>query len=316
MKASSKGLLTQISQFWNMLDDLAENDPERYKNFIEQELKDGKQLYVDPEPQLCLQTKILKPKEKILFINLCQWKRIAAPQSATHPVPVSVGRPEDFSEASGSYTVIDVAYNPCVLQATEKDQRIKDQLIKMAMHCIEERFQFTLAHSYHVTSFKIKGSIQRMKENLMGIKTGFTGFKEIMRTEDTLDNIRSHTESESDHLPHMLLTKVHESSGKGRRLIEEVSSSDIRAEVKEPAYELKVVKDQNEKPLRVEVKIELPGINSASLCELSVSEVDLLIEVSEKYRLYLKLPESVNTEITTAKFVKNKSVLFITMPLA
>lgn len=42
-----------------MLDDLAENDPQRYKNFIEQELKDGKQLCIDPEPQLCLQTKIL-----------------------------------------------------------------------------------------------------------------------------------------------------------------------------------------------------------------------------------------------------------------
>lgn len=59
MKASSKGLLTHISQFWSMLDDLAENDPERYRNFIQQELKDGKQLCADPEPQLCLQTKIL-----------------------------------------------------------------------------------------------------------------------------------------------------------------------------------------------------------------------------------------------------------------
>lgn len=52
----------------------------------------------------------------------------------------------------------------------------------MAMHCIEERLQFTLAHSYHVTSFSIKGNIQRTKENLTGIKTDFTGFKEMMRT--------------------------------------------------------------------------------------------------------------------------------------
>ncbi|OBS83082.1 hypothetical protein A6R68_22920, partial [Neotoma lepida] len=272
MKASSKGLLTQISQFWNMLDDLAENDPERYKNFIEQELKDGEQFCAHPEPQLCLQTKILKPKEKILFINLCQWKRIPAPQSATHPVPVSVGRPEDFSEASGSYTVIDVAYNPGVLQAAEKDQEIKDQLIKMAMQCIEERLHFTLAHSYRVTSFKIKGNIQRMKENLMGIKSDFTGFKKIMRTEDTLEKIRSSTESEPNHLPQGLLTKKQE-SGKGRCLIEEISSSETQMEVKKPAYELKVVKDQNEKPLKIELKIELPGINSVSLCELSVSEV-------------------------------------------
>lgn len=302
MRASSKGLLTQISQFWNMLDDLAENDPERYRNFIEQELKDGKQLCVDPEPQLCLQTKILKPKEKVLFINLCQWKRIPAPQSANHPVPLSVGRPEDFSEASGSYTVIDVAYNPDVLQAAEKDQGIKDQLIKMAMHCIEERLQFTLARSYRVTSFSIKGNIQRTKENLTGIKTDFTGFKEIMRTENTLEMMRGSTESEPNHLPQVLLNKK-QASGKGRCLIEEISSSEIQVEVKKPAYELKIVKDQNEKPLKIELKIKLPGINSVSLCELSVSEVDLLIEVSEKYRLYLNLPESINTEMTDRKSV-------------
>lgn len=154
-----------------------------------------------------------------------------------------------------------------------------------------------------------------MKENLMGIKTDFAGFKEIMRTEDTLEKIRSSAVSEPNHLPQVLLTKK-QASGKGRCLIEEISSSEIQVEVKKPAYELKVVKDQNEKPLKIELKIQLPGINSVSLCELSVSEVDLLIEVSEKYRLYLNLPESVNTETTTAKFVKNKSVLFITMPLA
>jgi hypothetical protein len=59
MKTSSKDLLTQISQFWNLLDDLAESDPERYKNFIQQELKEGRDLCDGPEPQLCLQTRIL-----------------------------------------------------------------------------------------------------------------------------------------------------------------------------------------------------------------------------------------------------------------
>ncbi|GAB1294188.1 PIH1 domain-containing protein 2 [Apodemus speciosus] len=260
MKASSKGLLTHISQFWSMLDDLAENDPERYRNFIQQELKDGKQLCVDPEPQLCLQTKIL-----------C------------------------------AYTIIDVAYNPAVLQAAEKDQGIKDQLIRMAMRCIEERLQFTLAHSYHVASFRLKGSIHRMKESLMGIKTDFPDFKAMMRTENTLERIRSSTVNEPNHLPELLLTKKQASANR-RCLIEEISSSEIQVEVKKPAYELKVVKDQNEKPLKIELKVELPGIKSVSLCELSVSEVDLLIEVSEMYRLYLNLPESINTEMTTAKF--------------
>lgn len=313
MKTSSKGLLTQITQFWNLLDDLAESDPEGYKNFIQQELTEGKELSSGPEPQLCLQTRILKPKEKILFINLCQWKRIPAPQSTIHPVPLSVSRPEDISETSDDYTVINVAYNPEVLQATEKDQ-VKDHLIKMAMKCIEEQFQLTLSHSYHITKFKIKGSIQRMKQNLMGIQANITDLRQKMTKEHTLEQLRSSTVNNSDHLPQLLLPKDQVSSKAGC-LIEEISSTEIQVEMKIPAYELKFLKDQNEKPLKIELKVELPGINTVSLCDLSVSEDDLLIEVSGKYRLHLNLPESVNTEMTTAKFIKEKSTLIITMPL-
>uniref|UniRef100_A0A8C7A0R0 PIH1 domain containing 2 n=1 Tax=Neovison vison TaxID=452646 RepID=A0A8C7A0R0_NEOVI len=270
MESSSKGLLTQVTQFWNLLDDLAESNPESYKKFIEQQLKEGKQLCATPEPQLCLQTRILKPKEKVLFINLCQWKRIPAPQSATHPVPLKVGTPEDISETSDVYTVIDVAYNPDVLQAAEKDQVKKDQLIRMAMKCIEEQFQFTLSHSYSITKFRIKGSIQRMKQNLMGIQADPTDLREKMRKELTLEQISS-TVSNPDHF--QLLLPKGEVSSKARCLIEEISSTETQVEMKEPAYELKTVADQNDKPLEIEIKVELPGINSISLCDLSVSEV-------------------------------------------
>ncbi|GAB5577073.1 PIH1 domain-containing protein 2 isoform X2 [Prionailurus iriomotensis] len=308
MESSSKGLLTQVTQFWNLLDDLAESNPEGYEKFIQQQLKEGEQLCAAPEPWLCLQTRILflwqwqlyiegksvawrksdshgerlvklvspggsvnedirvafgdaKPKEKILFINLCQWKRIPAPQSNTHPVPLSIGRPEDRSETS----VIDVAYNPDVLQAAEKDQVKKDQLIQM-----------------------------KMKKEL------------------TLEQISSTVSNPDDF---QLLLPKDEVSSKTRCLIEEISSTESQVEMKEPAYELKIVADQNEKPLKIEIKVELPGINSASLCDLSVSEDDLLIEVPEKYRLYLNLPESVDTEMTTAKFIKEKATLIIIMPL-
>ncbi|XP_024426583.2 PIH1 domain-containing protein 2 isoform X1 [Desmodus rotundus] len=314
MESSSKGLLTQVNQLWNLLDDLAESNPESYKKFIQQQLKEGKQLCAAPEPQLCLQTRILKPKEKILFINLCQWKRIPVPQSTTHPIPLSVGRPEDVSETSDVYAIIDVAYNPDVLQAAEKDQVKKDQLIRMAMKCIEEQFQFTLSHFYHITKFKIKGSIQRMKQNLMRIQTDPTDLRENMRKELTLEHIRSSSVSNPDHFPQLLLPKDQVLDKKGC-LIEEISSTEIQVEMEQPAYELKIVADHNEKPLKIELKVELPGINSVSLCDLSVSQDDLLIEVSEKYRLHLNLPESVNTETTTAKFIKEKATLIVTMPL-
>ncbi|KAG8519045.1 PIH1 domain-containing protein 2 [Galemys pyrenaicus] len=166
METSSKGLLTQVTQFWNLLDDLAESNPESYEKFIQQQLKEGKHLCAAPEPQLCIQTRIL------------------------------------------------------------------DQV-----------------------------------------------------------------------------------SGKAGSLIEEISSTEIQVEIKRPDYELKIVEDQNAKPLKIELKVELPGVKSVSACDLGVSEDDLLIEVSEKYRLHLNLPESVNTEMTTAKFIKEKATLIVTMPL-
>lgn len=79
------------------------------------------------------------------------------------------------------YTVIDVAYNPDVLQAAEKDHVKKDQLIQIAMKCIEEQLQITLSQFYHITTFKIKGNIQRMKKNLMGIQSDPTDLREKIR---------------------------------------------------------------------------------------------------------------------------------------
>lgn len=62
------------------------------------------------------------------------------------------------------YTVVDVAYNPGVLQAAEKHHVKKDQLIRITMKCIEE-FQCILSHSYSIPKFRIKGSIQSVKQN-------------------------------------------------------------------------------------------------------------------------------------------------------
>lgn len=54
--------------------------------------------------------------------------------------------------------------------------------------------------------------------------------------------------------------------------------------MKRPDYELKMVADQNEKPLKIELKVELPGINSVSLCDLSVSEVGWVDAIVNLYQ--------------------------------
>lgn len=88
----------------------------------------------------------------------------------------------------------------------------------------------------------------------------------------TLEQIRNSTVSNPDQFPHLLLPEDHV-SGQTGCLIEEISSKEIQVEMKRPAYELKILTDQNEKPLKIELEVELPGINSVSLCDLSVSEV-------------------------------------------
>ena len=49
------------------------------------------------------------------------------------------------------------------------------------MKCIAEKLQFTLSNSYHVTKFRIKGRVHRMKQNLMGNQTDPTDLREKMR---------------------------------------------------------------------------------------------------------------------------------------
>ncbi|XP_007494892.1 PIH1 domain-containing protein 2 isoform X2 [Monodelphis domestica] len=314
MESSPKGLLTQVNQLWNLLDDLAESDPEHYEKFIQQQLKEGERHCAAPEPQLCLQTKILKPEQKVLFINLCQWMRIPAPQSKADPVSLSVGKPEDVSETSESYTVIDIACNPDVLKAAKDDEIEMDQLIHLAMKCIEDRYQFTLSHSYSITKIKKKGSLQRMKKNFLGIQTDSTDLSEKMKKELTLEQLRNCSVNSQDNIPQLLLPKDHIPSKQGC-LIEEISSSEHQEALKTPHYKLTVVKDQNGRSLNIEMKVELPGLSSVCDCDLSVSKDDLVIEVSQKYRLQVDLPELIDTETTTAKFVTGKATLIITMPV-
>ncbi|NXX64047.1 PIHD2 protein, partial [Scopus umbretta] len=94
-------------------------------------------------------------------------------------------------------------------------------------------------------------------------------------------------------------------------LIEEITSTEMPEKLSTPVYEIITVKDANKNPLKIELRIELPKVSSVSECDLSISKDDIIIEVPEKYKLQLELPELVDEETTTAVFHKGKRVLFI-----
>lgn len=162
----------------------------------------------------------------------------------------------------------------------------------------------------------------------------------------TLSQLRSLADKDSSDLILPAAEKPPKASKK--HLIEEISSTD-EPEASKPVYKMTTKKDADEKPLEIELKIELPGVCSVSECDLSVSKVrqlqiayyshpsplllpsqtqmsltclpassfqdDILVECLIKYRLRVDLPARVDEEATSATFNKKKGVLIVRMPV-
>uniref|UniRef100_A0A8B9NTJ4 PIH1 domain-containing protein 2 n=1 Tax=Apteryx owenii TaxID=8824 RepID=A0A8B9NTJ4_APTOW len=249
-----------------------------------------------------------------LFVNVCGWSRIPAPRAPADPVPVSAGALQEVAEAAEHYSIIDVAYNPDVLQRAEEDTEKMEHLIHLTLKFIEERCSLTLSRSYTIETFKLKGSLERMQQSLKGKQMPTPPLSQNPRNELTLDQLLHSMEVEDCiNDPGLLQESVKQSKV---HLIEEITSTELPEELSTPVYEMLTVKDANKKPLKIELKIELPKVSSVSECDLSISKDDVIIEVSEKYKLQLDLPELVDEETTTAVFNKGKGVLLITMPVA
>lgn len=56
---STEDVLQQVNQFWSMLDDLSQNDPAAYRQFIEKQMKEGAEYSAPPQLHSCLSTDIV-----------------------------------------------------------------------------------------------------------------------------------------------------------------------------------------------------------------------------------------------------------------
>ncbi|XP_060703061.1 PIH1 domain-containing protein 2 [Hemiscyllium ocellatum] len=320
-KQCEKVMLQQVNQLWDLLDDMSENNPEAYQKFIQHHLEEGMKQFSLPEAHICFQTRILELNEKLLYVNLCTWSRVPAPKSKSDPVPLAGGRLEETVEGREIYSVTDVAYNPEVLKEGNEDPVEKDQLIRLAMKYIEEQHCTHLSYSYTLLKDKLKGSKKQMKLRLTGKADPMQTAKHMSPEESGASLLQqlamlksADKESEDDNPQICLLSSIKHPKKPG--LIEEISSTEFQSgKVETPKYKLLLVKDGNEKTKIIQLKIELPGVFSVKECDLSVSKDDLVIDVTEKYRLQLDLPETISEETVTAKFNKKTHILSVEMPI-
>ena len=53
---SKESLLSQAQNVWTMLDEMAEDSPEKYKEFMEKQRQEAKEYMKPPVPNMCIQT--------------------------------------------------------------------------------------------------------------------------------------------------------------------------------------------------------------------------------------------------------------------
>lgn len=66
---------------WKMLDQMAEKSPEEYKTFVDQQLKEGAEMFTPPQPAFCLCCCLKKVKLSIITSSPSPPKRITVAYS-------------------------------------------------------------------------------------------------------------------------------------------------------------------------------------------------------------------------------------------
>ncbi|KAM6933872.1 PIH1 domain-containing protein 2 [Xenentodon cancila] len=304
---SSEEVLRQVNQFWSMLDDLSQNDPAAYRRLVEKQLKHGAELGAPPELHSCLCTHMLEPKPGLLYINICSWKRVPAPQDLSSTLPVCAGKLVTGTKGGqGWYAVLDVALNPKVLQETEEDKSDIKKIYMLALSFAQQQHGMQLSQEYSIVNCGPKSSPDDLYHRLgfqMGSKTSKPPEKVSHSPAALLQEISSLRSEEQDkNSAAQMIFRPAESQKKD--LIQVLSTTFV--EPQRPEYQLEVKTDTEGVPCAVELTVELPKIHSMSECQLRVSKEDVLLEVEDIYSLILEFPQTVNEDTATAIFSKKK----------
>ncbi|XP_071351932.1 PIH1 domain-containing protein 2 [Trachinotus anak] len=297
------GVLQQVNQFWSMLDDLSQNDPASYRRLIQKQMEEGAEFMAPPELDSRICAEILEPNKGLLYINICSWKRVPAPQDPGKPLPLYAGKLEtDTNESQGFYTVLDVALNPAVLEESKKE---KTEVYMLALNFAQQQLGLRLSQQYTVVSCSPKSSLDDFQRRL-----GFQQWSKTSKQPDTasetpaalLQQISSLCSEEQDiELEAQIISRPVEHK---KDLIQVISSTFVQPQ--KPEYQLQVKIDTAGVPRSVELTVELPKVCSVSECQLRISKDDVLLEVEDVYFLLLEFPKTVNEDTASAIFNKKK----------
>ncbi|XP_068584654.1 PIH1 domain-containing protein 2 [Cebidichthys violaceus] len=305
---STGDVFQQAAHLWVMLDDLS-HDPAAYRKFIEKQMEEDAEYCAAPELDSCLCTEILEPNKGSLYINICSWKRVPAPQDPSMPLPACAGKLEtDTNEGRGRYSVLDVALNPAVLQKSKKDNA---EVYMLALSFAQQLHGMSLSQQYAVVSRSPKSSPDDVHRRL--------GFRQRPKTSGQPDTASQNPAALLQQISSLRAEKQHKepaaqiTSGpaehKKKDLIQVISTTFVQPQ--KPEYQLEVKTDTVGVAHSMELTVDLPKVCSMSECQLRISKDDVLLEVEDVYYLLLELPKTVIED--TAHAIFNKKTRRLTL---
>nr|CAB3264873.1 PIH1 domain-containing protein 2-like [Phallusia mammillata] len=319
-------LQNQAKYIWDRLDDLAANDPEGYKKFIDQQMEERETFMAPPEARLCF---LVKTEENdLVYVNVCAWKRIPYPQDDSEPLKLMCGFVQKHQSKKGEprHITIPVAANEQVLDEILKSNFDKHELINLIIDLITKQCKLNLCKKYDLCKYIYKGDLPANPRSLF-IKNPNAEFQQaelmkmasqnpsdILSSPETLLknlNLDEDAAQEQTPMPEVDFMKSFAKTNEKpkTKLIEEIGK-----EPATPEHSLKeIATSDGEKELLL--TINLPQINTTADCDLLISRKKIELMVPEKYKLNIPLPKPVNDGEARAKFSKKTKQLTISMPI-
>lgn len=214
-------------------------------------------------------------------MNICSWEQMIAPKSENDPIPVMAGELQEKTDGQAKYSVVDVIVNPVVTKGVSNSKDHKNLLVHVALDYIESTKKVQVSRKYRNSKKPYKGDPKNLRKYLrhgrdQGIKPTNpeqqkSGVSE--NPESLLKQLSSIAVSDSQSDRNVPLDLFERSAEKTKRLIEEVSSTNVAPQPTMPSYEVLVKDAENSKPRRIIMKVILPNIASSSQCQLDACEV-------------------------------------------
>ncbi|CAK4609092.1 hypothetical protein AeMF1_009407 [Aphanomyces euteiches] len=157
----------EAQNIWSMLNDMSQNDPKAYREFIVNQMNEQKAMTNDrkkftPTPGFVVKYRVHQSgKEQKLFINCCAHECVAIPKNPNNgkdvprdtrsvpytnnlEIPLAIGELRHLTIHDEPSIVVDAVFHPWVIERANWDSKFKMDAMQLASTWVEEEKKLKL----------------------------------------------------------------------------------------------------------------------------------------------------------------------------